>query len=211
MPYVRDSFWAGRECGPRGRHAGGRAALVPRGRRAPPAPLPGRCRPGGRVRRGGGRRPAPLPAVTVRAGPLVDAEGRAGLPHQGRQGALLGAVAADRPPRRRPRGRPHRRGVRRRRAGQDPSPGRTGPPDRLQRLPAREGGLLHAHPGVVPAPGRRARPAVAELVGRCWRSTPCTGCAPLRASSVSPTATASSVSTPPAGGRSRSAIRAIAR
>ena len=42
--------------------------------------------------------------------------------------------------------------------GQDPSPGRTGPPDRLQRLPAGEGGVLHAHPGVVPSPSRRARP-----------------------------------------------------
>ena len=81
-----------------GADAGRGADLVPRGRR-PPAragrwtgrPRP-RCSPRSRP-----QALQPLPAEPFVLATLVDREGRPGHPRQGRQGALLGAVAADRP------------------------------------------------------------------------------------------------------------------
>ncbi|MGI9120437.1 MAG: type II toxin-antitoxin system VapC family toxin [Acidimicrobiales bacterium] len=58
--------------------------------------------------------------------------------------------------RRRPGQRLHRRGLRRRQGGQDLGSHRQRPPDRLGGLPAREGGVLHAHPDVVSTPSRGA-------------------------------------------------------
>ena len=105
MPYVRDSFWRGREFTSLAQM---QAAAVRWCREvAGPRRLPaaGRRRPGGGVRRGRGRGAAAAAAHAVRAGDLVDGEGRPGHPRQGRQDAVLGAVAAHRPAGRRPRDR----------------------------------------------------------------------------------------------------------
>ena len=97
-------------------------------------------------------------------------------------------------------------------ARQDLGPGRTGPADRLRRLPAREGGVLHAHPDLVSPPRRRARaprsPSSIDELLRAQRAAPTA----LRAGRHRPRrqARARRGSTPPAGGRSRSATRPIA-
>ena len=93
-------------------------------------------------------------------------EGRPGLPHQGRQGALLGAVAAHRPPRRRPRGRPHRRGVRRRRSWSRPGRGSSGAarPTTPTTRPRRWRSSCAPRRGAAAAPPSWA-PHVAELIG----------------------------------------------
>ncbi len=53
MPYIRDSFWRGREFTSAGADAGRGGAVVPRGGRAAVVPAAGRRRPGRGVRRGG--------------------------------------------------------------------------------------------------------------------------------------------------------------
>ena len=87
-----------------------------------------------------------------------------------------------------------------------------GRPDRLRRLPAREGRVLHAHPGVVPPSRRRARPRRRRAHRRAagdQRAAP----AALRAGHHRPRRTPRRrrVSTPRAAGRSTSATRPIAR
>ena len=81
--------------------------VVREGGRAPPPPRPGRRRPARGVRRGRSRRRCGRCRSAASSWPVGRRPKVApGLPHQGRRGALLGAVAADRPPRRRPRERP---------------------------------------------------------------------------------------------------------
>ena len=81
----------------------------------------------------------------------------------------------------------------------------------LSPLPAGEDRVPDAHPDLVPhaGPPRSARPAPRSSP-RCWRSTPCSGCAPPRACSAWPTSTAPPGWKPPAPRRSRSATRPTA-
>ena len=83
-----------------GADAGRGGALVHRGRRAAGVPSAGRRRPGRGVRRRGERCAQAAAGVPVRAGHLGEGEDRPGHPRPGRQGAVLGAVAASsaRPP-----------------------------------------------------------------------------------------------------------------
>ena len=98
MPYVRDSFWRGREFTSLAQMQAG-AVLVGGRRRAAQMPAAGRRRPGRGVRRRRGGRAgaaAALPFVLAtwsraKVGPDIHA----------RAGAVLGAVAPDRPARRR--------------------------------------------------------------------------------------------------------------
>jgi transposase len=114
VPYVRDSMWRGRTWASEAEMR--RAALVwcreVAGR--PRAPIVGWRRAAGGLRRGRGRRAARVAHRAVRAGGLVDTEGGAGLPRQGRRGAVLGAVDAYRRPCGRAAGRAHRGDLRRR-------------------------------------------------------------------------------------------------
>ena len=160
MPYVRDSFWRGREWDERATHAG-------RGARAGAATVAGRARPSGsrwRVSRCAVFARSRRDALMAAAG-RSRSSWRPGRPRRSvrtvtsrsarRSTRCRGVSSAAR---RRPRGRPDRRGVRRRGAGQDLGVvSSEGPADRLRRLPAREGRVLHAHPGLVPAAGRGAR------------------------------------------------------
>ncbi len=150
MPYVRDSMWRGRTWAGVGDMAVRGAQMVHAGRRAAIASVVG-----GRLAAVGLRRrrspSADLAADrALRAGDVELTEGRAGLPHQGRPGPVLGAVAPHRRTGRCPRDRPGGGGLRRHRPDQDPCPGREGRADRLGRPPTGEGGVLHAHPDVVP-------------------------------------------------------------
>ena len=72
--------------------------------------------------------------------------------------ALLGAVAAHRGPARRPLHGDDGAAVPPRAAGQDPPAQGPRQADRPGRLPAGEDRLPHAHPDLVPPPGRRDRP-----------------------------------------------------
>ena len=57
-----------------------------------------------------------------------------------------------------------------------------GQADRLRRLPAGEDRVPHAHPGLVPQAGRRRSARRASRSSpSCWPTTRCTGCAPPRA------------------------------
>ena len=77
--------------------------------------------------------------------------------------------------------RTHRRVLRRRHDRQDLGQGRKGQPDRLGRLPAREGGVLHEHAAVVPQAGGRARePRRGAGGGPLGAPTPSTGSAPAQ-------------------------------
>jgi len=75
-----------------GRHAGPGRRLVPAGRRRPLPPRHGQRQPAVGVSRRRGLGVAPAAGPGVRTGPLGLAEGRPGLSHRGREGALLGAV-----------------------------------------------------------------------------------------------------------------------
>ena len=193
MPYVRDSFWRGREFASLAADAGRGAGLVLRGRRVRGLPAAGRA-----------RRPAsvfaaveaealrPLPRRPFVLATWSTREGRPGHPRQGRQDDLLGAVAADRPERRRP-------GDRRRRCSSSTSGqlvathGRkaTGQTDRPVALPAGEDRVPDAHPDLVPHPRRRDRSGcVAVIDGLLVDQRPVSGCAPRKASSAWPTSTA---------------------
>ena len=154
IPYVRDSMWRGREWRDLDDMQAGalRWCVEVAGRRAhrsldgaSPLAVFEAVEAAGPLSAAGG---------AVRAGVVVGAQGRTRLPHPGRQDVVLGAVAPHWPPRRRPRGRAHRRGLRRRQPGQDVGPGRARQADRLGRLPAREGDVLHAHADLVPTQGR---------------------------------------------------------
>ena len=83
MPYVRDSFWRGREFTSLDRDARRRAALEPRGRRDAGVSPAGRRGPGGGVRRGRGsrrcgrcrrRRSCSRPGRRARVGPDIHAK-----------------------------------------------------------------------------------------------------------------------------------------
>ena len=162
MPYVRDSFWRGREFTSLAQMQAAAVAWcreVAGTRRVPAA---GRRRPGRGVRRG--REPAlqPLPPTPFVLATWSTGEGRPGHPRQGRQDALLGAVAADRPDASTPA--PPTTMVQLFHHGQliRPTPARTaGQADRPGRLPAGEDRVPHAHPDLVPhaRPPRSARPA----------------------------------------------------
>ena len=123
MPYVRDSFWRGREftslAADAGRGAWPGAARWPGSGRAGrwTGPRRRRCSPRSR--------PQALQPLPVR--PFVLAtwstrDGRPGHPRQGRQDALLGAVAAHRPARRRPGDLDHGPVLPQRTAGRHPRP-----------------------------------------------------------------------------------------
>ena len=140
-------------CRPR-RNAGRRRS------RAAGMPAAGGRRPRRGVRRGREGRAAAAAGRPVRAGHVGDGEDRAGHPRPGRQGALLGALAAHRQDRRRPDHRDHGAVLHRRPAGQVPSPQGPGQADRLRGLPAGEDRVPHAHPGLVPQAGRRDRPVM---------------------------------------------------
>jgi hypothetical protein len=128
MAYVRDSFWAGREWTSEPHMQEGALTW---------------CREVAGVRSHRGlEEAAPLALFEavegrpccryrgpVRAGGLVEPQGRSRLPRQGGRGPLLGALAPHREARRRSRGRAHRRGLRGRRRRQDLGPGDAGPPD----------------------------------------------------------------------------------
>ena len=182
MPYVRDSFWRGREFASLAQMQAEavRWSLEVAGRRAC-RPLDGR-RPGRGVRGGREGRAAAAARGAVRAGHVGDGEDRPGHPRPGRPGAVLGAVAAHRQDRRRAGHRHDGAVLHRRAAGQDPSAQGPRQADRLRRLPAGEDRVPHADPGLVPQAGRRrsARPA-SRSSPSCWPTTRSTGSAPPRA------------------------------
>ena len=155
MPYVRDSFWRGREFASLERMQAEAARWSAEVAGQAGLPAAGGRRPGRGVRGGREGRAAAAAGRAVRAGHVGDGEDRPGHPRPGRQGALLGALAAHRQDRRRPDHRRHGAVLHRRPAGQDPSPQGPGQADRLRRLPAGEDRLPHADPGLVPQAGRR--------------------------------------------------------
>ena len=195
--------WSGR-CRTCATRSGG-AGSSPRWRRcrprrcagAPRWPVPRACRPldgaapaavFAAVEAGGA---ATVAGPAVRAGDVVDRQGRPGHPRQGRQGVVLGAVAADRAAAGRPRDLDHGPAVPQWTAGRHPRPGRQGQAHRHVALPAGEDRVRDADPDLVPAPRRRDRPGLHRRSSpRCWRSARCTGCARRRASSAWPTSTA---------------------
>ena len=163
MPYVRDSFWRGREWdrrrgdADRARSRGAPRSPAGAGTGASTAPQPaavfaaveadrrcGRCR-SSRSSWPRGRRPKVAP----------------GLPRQGRQGALLGAVAADRPHVDARDRRPDRRGVRRRDTGQDVAVGSSGAarPTTATTRPRRSRSSCAPRRGVAVAPASSAPPS----------------------------------------------------
>ena len=165
MPYVRDSFWRGRqftsleemqaEAVRWWREVAGQR---PAGRWT--APAPPRCSTRPRRTRSGRCRAEPFVLAAwakAKIGP--------GYPRPRRQGPVLGAVEAHRQDRRRAHHRQHGAVLHRRGAGQDPSPQGTRQADRLRRLPAGEDRVPHAHPALVPEAGRGNRPACEHLVG----------------------------------------------
>lgn len=95
-------------------HAGRGGRLVPQGRRPPAMPPAGRGLADFGLRGHRGRGAAAAAGDTVRAGPLVNCRGRSRHSHQGRPHPLLGALEADRPPRRCPFHRHHGAGLPRR-------------------------------------------------------------------------------------------------
>ena len=120
MPYVRDSFWRGREFISlvQMQEAADRWSLEVAGGRACLAA--GRRGPGRGVRRGRERRAAAAASRSVRAGHVGEGEDQPGHPCPGRQGAVLGAVAAHRQDRRRAGHRHDGAVLHRRGPGQDP-------------------------------------------------------------------------------------------
>ena len=120
MPYVRDSFWRGREFTSLAQMQAEAERWSAGGRRAPAVQAAGRRGPGRGVRRGGEGRAAAAAGGSVRAGHLGDGEDRPGYPCPGRQGVVLGAVAAYRQDRRRAGHRHDGAVLHRRGAGQDP-------------------------------------------------------------------------------------------
>ena len=94
MPYVRDSFWRGREFTSLAAMRADALALEPRGRRGAGVSPAGRGGPGRGVRRGRAADAAAAAGRAVRAGDLVVRPGRPGHPRQGRRHALLAALAA---------------------------------------------------------------------------------------------------------------------
>ena len=160
MPYIRDSFWRGREFGslPRMQTEAVRWCREVAGMRAsrrwtaPPAAV--FAAPETRL--------APLPAA--------GSSSRSGAPQGrptstlGRQGAVFHPVAAHRHDPGRAAGLFDGAVLRPRRAGQDPSAQGTRQADLPGRLPAGEGRAFHARPGMVPPPGRAHRPGVREVI-----------------------------------------------
>ena len=162
MPYVRDSFWRGREFTSLERDARRRGGLEQRGGRRTGRvarwtgrPRP-RCSPRSRQ-----RALAAVAGGAVRAGHLVEREGRPGHPRQGRRHPLLAAVAATSANASTPGPRPtmvqffHHGELIKTHPRKD-----RGKQTDLRRLPAGEDRLPHAHPDLVPPPGRRGRPGL---------------------------------------------------
>ena len=165
MPYVRDSFWRGREFATLAQMQAeaDRWSLEVAGRR-PCRPLDGAA-PAAVFAAAEKDMLAPLPADPFVLATWAKAKIRPGHPCPGRQGAVLGAVAAHRQDRRRA-GHGHDGAVLHRRgAGQDPPAQGVGQADRLRRLPAGEDRVPHADPGLVPPPGRRIGPACEQVIG----------------------------------------------
>ena len=106
MPYVRDSFWRGREFASLEAMRADAVAWCSEVAGQPGVSPAGRGGPGRGVRRGRGGSAGPVAGGAVRAGHLVEREDRPGHPRQGRRHPLLAAVALPRRTRRRPRPRP---------------------------------------------------------------------------------------------------------
>ena len=159
MPYVRDSFWRGREFASLQRMqaeaARWSAEVAGRGCR----PLEGAA-PAAMFDAVEREALRPLPRRAVRAGYVGDGEDRPRHTRPGRQGAVLRALAAHRQDRRRPDHRQHGAVLHRRPAGQVPSPQGPGEADRLRGLPAGEDRVPHADPGLVPQAGAGHRPGL---------------------------------------------------
>src|SRR4051794_16809847 len=120
VPFVRDSFWRGREWTDEAAMQAAALVWCTEVARPPFPPLPRWGQPAGGVPRRRGRRPGGVAGDAVRVGPLVPPEGGRRLPHPGRASLVFGAVAAHRRPRRRPPDRPAGRRVRRRRRCEEP-------------------------------------------------------------------------------------------
>ena len=102
----------------------------------PGVPAAGRRGPGRGVRRGRERRAAAAASRSVRAGHVGEGEDQPGHPCPGRQGAVLGAVAAYRQDRRCPADRHDGAVLHRRAAGQDPPAQGARQAHRFRRLPS---------------------------------------------------------------------------
>ena len=191
MPYIRDSFWRGREFASAGADAGRGRALVAGGGRAAGVPAAGRRRPGRGVRRGRERRAAAAAGRAVRAGAVVHGARSAptSTPRSARVCTRCRGGTSARPPTCPITAtmvqlfiggelvKTHAR--------KD-----TGQADRPGRLPAGEDRVPHAHPGLVPQAGRRDRPGLRAADRRAARQTTrSTGSAPPRACSDWPTST----------------------
>ena len=189
MPYVRDSFWRGREFAslPQMQAGAIRWSLEVAGQRAC-RPLDGAA-PAAVFETAEKAGAAAAARGAVRAGHVGDGEDRPGHPRPGRQGPLLGAVAAHRQDRRRAPDRHDGAVLHRRAAGQDPPAQDPRQADRLRRLPAGEDRVPHADPGLVPQAGRRSARPASRSSASCWPTTRSTGSAPPRASSGWPTST----------------------
>lgn len=157
MPYVRDSFWSGRQFASLEHMQADALIWGPGDRRGPAVPTAGWGRPAGGVRRGRGPGPAPAAGQAFRAGPLVHRHRRPGHPCQGRPHPLLGALEADRPPRRRSLHRHHGPGLPRGPTGQIPHRPGTGKTHRQRRLPAGEDRVPDEDPALVPGASIRGR------------------------------------------------------
>jgi len=137
-----------------------RGALVHRRRGPAQAAGAGGPHPGRGARRRGSAGAAAAARGGVRAGGLEPSPGCPGCPCQGGPHAVLAAVQADRPAARRPRRRHGGRVLPGCPAGQDPPVPGAGAAHRLGRPARAQGRVLHAHPGVVPVPGRAGRPGL---------------------------------------------------
>ena len=201
MPYVRDSFWRGREFASAGADAGRGGPLVAGGGRAAGVPAAGRRRPGRGVRRGREGRAAAAARRSVRAGgPGRRCKVGPDIHAQVGKTLVLGAVAAHRQDRSTP-ARPPRwcssssAGELVKTHARKPQGKQTDfgdyPPEKIafhMRTPA---WCRRQAAGIGPACEQRSSAG-------CWPTTRSTGSAPPRACSAWPTSTSPAGSRPPA-------------
>ena len=211
MPYIRDSFWRGREfgscraCRPRPSAGAARSrACGPAGRWKGPARSPSSKRPS----RAGWRRCR----GRVRARGVAHRQGRPRHPRLGGQDALLGALAPHREEGRRAGGRAHRRGssstakVVKTRVGKGGARSPTPPTSRPRRWP-----FFMRTPAWCRRRAAEVGPSVGAWSTSCSRSPSSTGSARPRVCCAWPTTTTPDASTPPVPGPSWSGTRPIDR
>ena len=191
-----------------------RGRVVRRRGRRPPPPAPGRRRAAGGVRRG--RRPGAV--GRCRSEPFELARWStpkvgAGLPRQGRQGALLGAVAAHRPPGRRPGERAVGRGVRRRPSWSRPCAGSSGAgrPTTADYPPEKVAFFMRTPTWCRTAPASSARTSPSWSTALLADNAVAPPARRPRRDRLGRQARRPSASTPPAPGRSRWATRPTGR